>query len=132
MPRSKIPVFLLIFTLAIFGCEKPKKAFEKMRLKTASTKTANSKQQEIHEEESLLNELKNLNPFFPEHSIGAAQSGQGSGLKGIVWDKSRPFAIIGYKIVVEGDEIDGKKVIKINKGSVELDDNGKKEIIKLE
>ena len=124
-------ITLLICVLALIGCDKPNKPLVKDDLRVEATPILNSQQPDINEGEALLSELKNVNPFFPEHSIGAAQLGQGSGLKGIVWDDLRPYAVIGYQVVVEGDEIDGKKVIKINKSSVELDDNGSIEIIKL-
>ena len=124
-------IALLICVLALIGCDEPKNPLVKDDLRVVATPTLNLQQPDINEDEVLLNELKNINPFFPEHSIGVAQSGQGSGLKGIVWDDLRPYAVIGYQVVVEGDEIDGKKVIKINKNSVELDNNGSIEIIKL-
>ena len=123
-------IILLICSLSIIGCSNHKKIEPEDNLKVMPTQPLDNQNPLV--EEDLLGELKNINPFFPEHSLGAAQSaGQGIGLKGIVWDSKRPYAVIGYQVVVEGDEVDGKKVIKINRNSVELDNNGSREIIKL-
>lgn len=39
-------------------------------------------------------------------------------LQGILWDEKKPLAIINAEIVSEGQEIRGKKIIKIEKDSV--------------
>ncbi len=52
-------------------------------------------------------------------------------LSGIMADSKRPKAIINDVIVGEGDEIEGAKVIRINKKTVELSLGEKKIILKL-
>lgn len=47
-------------------------------------------------------------------------------LKGILYSKEDPSAIIGTEIVYEGDTVSGATVIKINEDSVEFEMNGKK------
>lgn len=90
-------------------------------------------QLENQEMEYLLKELKKMNPFRPDHAMGLAIEIEGGrSLKGIIWDSQRPFAIIADTVVVEGDYIDNKKVIRIDKNSVTLDNNGKEEVLRLE
>jgi len=60
-------------------------------------------------------------------SVATAQTGT-SGLivKGIVYSKDNPSAVIGSQIVHEGDEVLGVTVIKINEKSIDFEMNGKK------
>ena len=46
-------------------------------------------------------------------------------IKGILYSKENPSAIIGTEIVYEGDTVSGAKVVKINENSVEFEMNGK-------
>lgn len=89
---------------------------------------------ENREMDSLLKELKQKNPFRPDHAVGSLliDSYADNVLKGIIWDSQRPFAVIGDSVVSEGDYVDNKKVIRIDKDSVTLDNNGKEEILRLE
>jgi len=45
---------------------------------------------------------------------------------GIIYNAERPSAIIGGKVVYEGDVIKGCKVVKINKETVELEKKGRR------
>jgi type II secretory pathway component PulC len=47
-------------------------------------------------------------------------------LTGILYSQDNPAAVIGSKIVHEGDVVDGVKVVKINKNAVEFEKNGVK------
>jgi hypothetical protein len=47
-------------------------------------------------------------------------------VKGILYSADNPAAIIGTQIVHAGDKISGATVVKINKGSVEFEMDGKK------
>jgi hypothetical protein len=47
-------------------------------------------------------------------------------LKGILYSEDNPSVIIGSKIVKEGDIIDGVKVVKISKNTVEFEKDGEK------
>ena len=47
-------------------------------------------------------------------------------VKGIVYSKNNPSAVIGNQIVHEGEKVFGATVVKINKDSVELEMNGKR------
>jgi hypothetical protein len=60
-------------------------------------------------------------------SVATAQTGT-SGLivKGIVYSKDNPSAVIGSQIVHEGDEVLGVTIIKINEKSIDFEMNGKK------
>ncbi|MHC4461126.1 MAG: hypothetical protein ACYS6W_00595 [Planctomycetota bacterium] len=47
-------------------------------------------------------------------------------VKGIVFSKNNPSAVIGNQIVHEGEKVSGATIVKINKDSVEFEMNGKK------
>ena len=51
-------------------------------------------------------------------------------LEGIVWDKAMPMAMINGRIVEEGDKIEGVRIVKIHKISVEIEKDGKSYSIK--
>ena len=113
----------------IVGCQKPKTVQISKHLHKKET---GREQKDTEEARALFEELKKKNPFRPDHFSGLSQAAVGSDLKGITWDSSRPFAIIGSKVVMEGDSVDGKKVIKINKDSVILEEGGRQIILRLE
>ncbi len=54
----------------------------------------------------------------------------GLALEGIVWDKTEPMAMINGKIVEEGDKIEGVRIVKILKTTVEIEKEGKHYSIK--
>jgi uncharacterized membrane protein len=56
----------------------------------------------------------------------AAVSSNKVALKGILYSEDNPSALIGETIVAEGDIIDGVKVVKINKDTVEFEKDGEK------
>jgi len=56
----------------------------------------------------------------------AAVSSNKVALKGILYSEDKPSALIGEKIVTEGDIVNGVKVIKINKDTVEFEKDGVK------
>lgn len=125
-------IFVLIPVLFLTGCQKKESEATKVyKVKASPAKAA--PQLDKQESESLLRELKQKNPFRPDHISGIISEVKGSTeLRGIIWDSRRPFALIGDRVIVEGDSIDGKKVLKINKDSVVLDNRGKEEVLKLE
>lgn len=47
-------------------------------------------------------------------------------VKGIVYSKDKPSAIIGTQIVFEGDKVSGANIIKINEDTVEFEMDGKR------
>lgn len=119
----------VMFLFFITGCEKPQKP------KVSKPPVQERKEEQIENQEMqyLLKELKQKNPFRPDHTVGFAIEPQGgTDLKGIIWDSQRPFAIIGDAVVIEGDYIENKKVIRIDKDSVTLDSNGVEEVLRLE
>ncbi len=60
-------------------------------------------------------------------SVTTAQGGTGKLIvKGIVYSKNNPSAVIGNQIVHEGEKVLGATVVKINKDSVEFEMNGKR------
>jgi hypothetical protein len=46
-------------------------------------------------------------------------------VRGIVWSQDNPVAIIGTQIVYQGQTVDGVKIVKISKDSVEFEKDGK-------
>jgi len=60
-------------------------------------------------------------------SITTTQDGPGKLIvKGIVYSKNNPSAVIGNQIVHEGEKVSGATIVKINKDSVEFEMNGKR------
>ena len=47
-------------------------------------------------------------------------------VKGIVYSKDNPSAVIGTQIVHEGEKISGATIIKINEDNIEFEMNGEK------
>lgn len=126
-------VFILgiIFLSVITGCNK-RETSRVSRPRIPPKPTA--EELENKENDYLLQELKQKNPFRADHAVGniAVEGGSENILKGIIWDSQKPYAIIGDSVIMEGDYIDNKKVIKIDKDAVILDNNGKEEILRLE
>lgn len=125
-------ICLVIFLLFIIGCNRPKQPGISKRVKTSELETAGLSAPDTKELDALLMELKQNNPFNPEHSTGLTGADNDFHLQGIVWDAQRPLAIIGNRVFVENDFINGRKVIKINKDFIELDNGGAKEVLKLD
>jgi type II secretory pathway component PulC len=120
----------IVSALLIAGCKKLEAPKASRR---PEPKKESLEQLEKQEMEYLLNELRKKNPFRPDHvSSVIMQPEGGTDLKGIVWDKQKPFAIIGDTVAMEGDSVDGKKVIKINKDSVVLEEEGRQVTLRLE
>jgi len=61
-------------------------------------------------------ETKEVEPVKPQKLV----------VKGILYSEDNPSAIIGTQIVHRGDKVSGATVVKINKGSVEFEMDGKK------
>lgn len=129
MLKKNLIFILGMVLLFSFGCQKPPlPKFSKL-----PPQEKKEEKPEDTEMDYLLKELKQKNPFRPDHAVGLAIEPEGNGgLKGIIWDSQRPYAIIGDKVVIEGDYLDNKKVLKINKNSVVLDNNGRQEVLKIE
>ena len=124
-------IFIVALTAILFtpGCKKPEVEPVSKRV---HKKEINLSQREAQEARVLLEELKKKNPFRADHFSDMVKITGNTDLKGITWDSAKPFAIIGNKVVMEGDSIDGKKVIKINKDSVVLEEAGREIILKLD
>lgn len=73
-------------------------------------------------------------PFIPREKFKkrGANIGRGLKLSGILWDETSPAVIINDEIVGIGDEIDGKKIIRIDRDRVVLEVEGEEYILKLE
>lgn len=60
------------------------------------------------------------NPFIPEKEPVIIAPDEGITLKGILWNKNKPKAMINDYTVSEGDKIEGNKVVRIKEDSVIL------------
>ncbi|MHC4060641.1 MAG: hypothetical protein ACYSUC_05745 [Planctomycetota bacterium] len=58
-------------------------------------------------------------------TAGRTESGE-LVVRGIAHDQDRPYALIGIEIVEEGQKVLGATVVKINRGSVEFEKDGKR------
>ena len=96
--------------------------------------TAVEEDDESQKAEFLLKALGQKNPFRADHAIRYVAMAPDASriLKGIVWDSETPFAIIGERVVREGDYVENKKVIKIDQDAVTLEFEGQREILRLE
>lgn len=135
--KSQSILLIICFSLITAGCQQPKFEGSVKILKKGSKKqvTLNTVEKDLVKDEGdfLLRDLKLKNPFRRDHSSGISLDIQGiTILRGIIWDKDRPYALIGESVLTIGEMIDGKKVLKITKDSVVLDNNGQNETLKLE
>ena len=128
-------LFIIVFSIGFFilgGCVKQNSGTN-VESQEAKAERADAGELNKREIELLLKSLKKKNPFRPDHATGVMiEVEQTSELKGIIWDESHPYALIGERVVVVGDSIDNKKVIKINKDSVVLDSAGVNEVLRIE
>ena len=134
MTRYKLIALLgAILSLFLAGCNQaPAQKARPREPSPLKIDTEQSKHLKKEEIESLINELKLTNPFSPKHfNEPATETKKEIELEGIMWDNQKPFAVIDGSVVAEGDFIDGKRVIKIDNESVVLDNQGKKEILKI-
>ena len=123
-------VFLLIIILCLAGC---KKRTGVQGIQESSFVKNGNQVTPQQEADDLIKEIRMGNPFRPDHATGVSSAvGYNTELRGIIWDPEAPYALIGEFVVREGDIFDNKKVIKINKNSVVLDNNGQRETLKLE
>lgn len=70
--------------------------------------------------------LRDPMQFGPATYEGGQADSTGLIVKGIVYSKINPCAVVGDKMVHQGDKILGAVVVKINESSVEFEANGKK------
>jgi len=82
------------------------------------------KKNKPREIESLLQGVGREDPFSPaKKQINLAP--EQLNLVGILWDADKPLAVINDTVVAQGDMIRDKKVVKIEKEAVILEENGK-------
>lgn len=131
MQKNKLITALALLSLLhiLSGCEKPlkKEVSEAPLALREITSLAVENKQEV---EYLLKELRQMNPFYKDHTSGLPVRERL--LIGIIWDEQRPLALIGDSAVAEGDSLNDKKVIKILKDSVILESNGIQETLQLD
>ncbi|MEW6101765.1 MAG: hypothetical protein AB1481_05665 [Candidatus Omnitrophota bacterium] len=133
MKRNIAFLFLILVSVGLSGCRQPE--IPTVRTGPGRPKQAEapvSEPQQAEEEESLLKELLRKDPFNPGHGVTIAPKAGGSELKGIVWDEEGPYAIMGDNVIKEGDYLGEKKVLKIYKDYIVVDNKGREEIIRLE
>lgn len=123
-------IFLALPLFILLGCDNRRKSESPRPAVEARPSAQDIEKQDL---DTLLQSLKEKNPFRPDHTSRYTGSNiqPANILKGIVWDSDRPYAIIGNRVVIEGDDIDNKKVIRIERDSVTLESEGKEEVLKL-
>ena len=125
---SLLFVGVLVFSLGGLGQSKAKAADKENPQQESTVQVQEAKPLQWQKPQPLPAELRD--PMKPQ----VTQSAQGSNaaedgqlvVKGIVFSKNNPSAIIGNKIVQEGETLDGIKIIKINKDSVEFETSEKR------
>jgi len=114
--------------------EKQKK--EKQKEVILPSKVAPGLKEIIELQKEKASEQYGRDPFFPSAEVSEGKEGQMKGhhiaslaLKGVAWKGQTPMALIGDKIVKEGDMVGEYKVISIQKNRVVLTKDGKKLIL---
>ena len=124
MSRKKLGIFLTLGLLGVLFLFWVFKTPFQPRKEQTLTRTTETEQIVSPSDKREVGRLKSSysswgrNPFIP---AGQRES-FGLSLKGIIWDEEEPFAIINEKIVRKGDEIEGKKVIEIERDKVIMND----------
>ena len=126
-------LLIIVIGLVFFSSSCYRHEYQAKRPKTSpKAHRLGAEDSDKREIDLLLKELMEKNVFHPEHSSGILLlTHETFQLKGIIWDAQKPCALIGESVVMVGDYVNGKKVVKINKNLVVLDDNGKEEILQL-
>ena len=140
MQNKKVIALIVLAVLAvislIYGVTAPPKSGAKNAAAAAQAVTAPA--QNVAAENivstrrragrSRFNEWKR-NPFVPGQTVTKATK---LTLHGIIWNKTRPKAMIDDAIVVEGDIVGANKVVDIQQNKVILNDGAKDFELKLE
>ncbi len=133
MRYKLIELLVAMLSLFLAGCNQaPAQTARAPEPAPKKIYTEQPKHLKKEEMESLINELRLKNPFSPKHfNEPIIETRKEIELEGIMWDNQKPFAVIDGAVMTEGDFVDGKKIIKIDNESVTLDNQGKKEILKI-
>ena len=120
---SLLFVGVLVFSLGGLGQSKAKAAGKENTQQDSMVQAQQAKILQWQTPQPLPAQLRN--PMSP-HVSQSAQGFNAAGdeqmvVKGIVFSQNNPSAIIGNKIVWEGEAINGVKIIKITKDSVEFE-----------
>ena len=145
----KLSLIIIIAGLLTSGCEKkeflkPVLAAEKPKKEEIPTKTAPESPHSLKEisleerrrqailQRSLSSDIYGRqDPFAPlagradKHPVTRGKLE----LKGILWDESQPLAVINEVVVREGEIVDGRKILRIEKTKVILEEDGKEFIL---
>ncbi|MDO9464598.1 MAG: hypothetical protein Q7J67_04800 [bacterium] len=119
---------------SIVSVEKQKK--EKKEEVILPSKVTPELKEIIELQKAKASEQYGRDPFFPSAEVSEGKEMQTKGhhiaslvLKGIAWKGKTPMALIGDKIVKEGDIVGEYKVISIQKNRVVLTKDGKELIL---
>jgi hypothetical protein len=131
-PRQKAMVVLIpvLFVVLIFVFVR---VFRGPSLKTANAQSSGGPTNIVVDSDNEIDwQMPEPYPTTlrdPMQFVSAAATTGGSGaliVKGILYSRDEPSAVVSGQVVYEGDEILGATVVKINESSVEFEMNGKK------
>ncbi len=119
-PRASFSISVLI---QVFDTPSSKTGISPRNELANATVAAGS---DIDKETPVLRPATLRNPMeFGSATIAQDETGKLI-VKGVLYSKDNPSAIIGSQIVHEGDEVSGATVVKINEDSIEFEMNGKR------
>ena len=125
---SLLFVGVLVFSLGGLGQSKAKAADKENPQQDSTAQVQAAEPLQWQKPQPLPAELRNpMKPRASQSVQGPNDSADGQVVvKGIVFSKTNPSAIIDNKIVQQGQTLDGIKIIKINKDSVEFEKDNKR------
>lgn len=146
MKKAKIELIITSFlalALILFilkATNKAKKNNSLSAVPAAPSSLTNNKAELVqelgHNFSTLEKETANLelryDPFTSSQITSKRIDATGISLKGVIWDKNKPMALINEEVVKVGDKIEGYTVKEIHKDRVILTDGANSTALKLE
>ena len=131
---SLVFAVVLIISLGGLGKSEAKAADKENPQQDSTVRAQQAKDRQWQTPQPLPAQLRDpMSPQASRSDQGSNTGGDGQMIvKGIVFSKNNPSAIIDNRIVQEGETLDGVKIIKINKDSVEFEMDKKRWIQQVE
>lgn len=124
-----VPVLFVVMVIVFTQVLKPSsgRATEARTIKPSGAIASSNNKIDWKIPELYPTTLRDPMEFGPVTSTADTQADTGKLIvKGIVYSKDNPSAVIGDEIVYEGDIVSGITIVKINRDSVEFEKDGKK------
>jgi len=125
-----MPILLVIFIFVImraFNQPSPRSvsAGNLSGTKAAAANTVADSSTKINWQIPELYPTDLRDPMQANSSAAGSNAGGDIIIKGIIYSEDRPSAVIGDRIMHQGDKIDGVVIVRINKRNVEFEKDGR-------